>query len=373
MAEFFPPGIVTGPNFCNRSEERRELALRIVGGAHTWLMSPRRYGKTSLIHQVIEDLAGQRKKYAHATADLLRAHDAESFDGKILEAVGALGGQLSTTQTAVKSASRFLQRLQPQVAVDDGGPRITFGLKDPMPDDVTSALLNLDALAGSRRRRGVLILDEFQVAGDFANHTAIEASVRHAVERAKHITYILSGSNRRFLAQMFEDSQRPLYHLCERLVLPRISRDDLRDFLVARAVGKWNAELAPDITERILDLTDGHPYFVGLLCRRLWRGRKPSLAAVESTWAGYVREEEHVYAGTLQKLAPIQRGILAAVAEQSTKHLLGKAFLRRLRLTTASAQRAVAALKSYDHIYHDTEQDAWKVLDPGLANYLREN
>lgn len=46
MSEVFSRGVADGLGFCNRSSEKRQLAINIKNMTHTLLISPRRYGKT---------------------------------------------------------------------------------------------------------------------------------------------------------------------------------------------------------------------------------------------------------------------------------------------------------------------------------------
>ena len=70
-SRLFPLGVATGPAHCNRTTERAALIENILGGVHTWLWSRRRMGKTSLVEQVLEDLAHSRRRVAAITIDLL--------------------------------------------------------------------------------------------------------------------------------------------------------------------------------------------------------------------------------------------------------------------------------------------------------------
>ena len=76
----FPLGVATGAAHCNRVEEREKLKDHILGLTHTWLWARRRMGKTSLVEQVIEDLARGKRKIVSLTIDLLVVHDAEALE-----------------------------------------------------------------------------------------------------------------------------------------------------------------------------------------------------------------------------------------------------------------------------------------------------
>ena len=56
IEKYFPQGIATGTAFCNRTEERKLLKNSVASNEHTVLVAPRRYGKTSLITQVLKDV-----------------------------------------------------------------------------------------------------------------------------------------------------------------------------------------------------------------------------------------------------------------------------------------------------------------------------
>ena len=51
--------VVTGSDFADRRRERAELAKELTDGQHLFLLSPRRFGKTSLILTVFDSLHSQ--------------------------------------------------------------------------------------------------------------------------------------------------------------------------------------------------------------------------------------------------------------------------------------------------------------------------
>ena len=62
MTRYFPQGLATDQMFCNREKERNELKQIIEQHEHVVLVAPRRYGKTSLMMQVLKEntFAGER-------------------------------------------------------------------------------------------------------------------------------------------------------------------------------------------------------------------------------------------------------------------------------------------------------------------------
>ena len=52
----FPLGLAYGDAFCNRVNETKKLVGNIESGKHTFLVAPRRYGKSSLCEHAFEQL-----------------------------------------------------------------------------------------------------------------------------------------------------------------------------------------------------------------------------------------------------------------------------------------------------------------------------
>jgi AAA+ ATPase superfamily predicted ATPase len=79
---YFPTGIVTGKAFCNRETERTYLKRRLDQNAHVVLMSPRRYGKSSLIAQFTHD-----QNIPFSSVDLLPATSGKYVKNAIVDGV----------------------------------------------------------------------------------------------------------------------------------------------------------------------------------------------------------------------------------------------------------------------------------------------
>ncbi|MDH5378973.1 MAG: hypothetical protein OEX00_11675, partial [Gammaproteobacteria bacterium] len=114
--EYFPLWQATGDAFCNRVAERYELKQHLIAGRHTWLMAPRRYGKSSLIAQVQLELSTEQETQIKSyLIDLLPAYDRNSVQEIILNGVGRLMGMLeSSPKHAIQLALKFLSKLKPE-------------------------------------------------------------------------------------------------------------------------------------------------------------------------------------------------------------------------------------------------------------------
>ena len=218
----------------------------------------------------------------------------------------------------------------------------------------------------------MFVCDEFQQLAVLREHSALEAAVRHAAERARHVAFIFAGSERHLLADMFENPDRPLYRLCDRMTLDRISREDYAMYFGEVGRARWRKTVSEKTIERILQHTLRHPYYVNALCGRLWSARHPPTApAVDAAWKRYVDEDKRRVVTRVLELSPTQRAVLAAICREPTPHLTGQAFLRTLRLATSTGMKAKAVLEREDLIQQN-EAGVWEPVDPVMASVLSD-
>jgi hypothetical protein len=373
--EYFPIGIATGKDFCNRDEERQTLAANVLGGAHTWLMSPRRLGKTSLITEVIREV-GERTapRVVSATADLLVVGDAAGFERQILEALGDLaGGIVPKMSRLTKVARYFTDRYHAEVVAKLPGLtlRLTPVGDRPVADRIVTALGKLDELAGREGVRAALVLDEFQQVATLPGNETLEAGVRHAAERTKHLTCVFSGSRKRLLAAIFEHPDRPLFQLCERLPLGLLPREPYREYLRERANARWGQDLPEETFAAIWSVLGGHPYYLNRLCRGLWQcPAPPAPEEVGSQWTRFVVDRAGETRGRLVGLSPNQRKVLAALARNPTDQPQSQAWRRGLGIAPSSLGQALEALDQQDLVHVD-ESGVHRLLDPVVEAFLR--
>ena len=372
----FPLGVATGAAHCNRTVEQADLKRNILAGDHTWLWGRRRMGKTSLIEQVTKDLAQSRRNVTAATIDLLVVHDAEDFAARLRAAVERLSAQFvpRNRKSGGKLAEAF-STLKPQFSFSAMGLAVKLAAPAQVVQGVAELLQGLDRAAALHSRRALVVLDEFQQLSQLQSGTqrSLEGAVRHAVERAQNVTYIFAGSQRRLLASMFEDEDRPLYRLCRKMTLERIGGADYRDFL-RQASARWPSPITNAAIDLILAVTARHPYYVNALCARLWGGKRPpSPAAVKAAWVRIVDEDKRIAANRLLRLPPSQRALLKAIALAAggVRHPASLEFLAPLRLPTSTGNRAKEALEQEDFIRQE-DDGHWALVDPVMADYLRE-
>jgi len=369
--DLFPLYVAGGEAFCDREKEREWLKNNFYRNRHSLVMSPRRYGKTSLVFKAIEE-----EGYAYIHVDLFSCLNLPDVEKKILDGI-ALGitAMIPKFNEALQTIKKALAHFHVAVSVFQG--KIALKIERPEGKETKPSLLHalqgLEKLAAKfgKQKKILFFLDEFQELAAFADAQSVEAIIREVAQRTRSLCFIFSGSNRHLLANIFEDSHKPLYSLCEKLNLGRIDADSYIQHINRAFTLKWGKTCEPAAVAKILELTARHPYYVNVLCGHLWcRNTAPAVEQVQATWDLYVTSEISRVAQELSKLSNNQKKLLIVLAKfGEVKEPLAQGFLGPITLSAGSARLALHVLLNQDLVYQD--QDGYKVLDPLFRDVLR--
>ena len=367
----FPTTIATGLAFCNRDKQRALLKQFMVAKRHTVIIAPRRYGKTSLINQSLDE-AG----LAFSIMDLTLCVSAEDLEQLLLDHIGKL---LFTLLPKTKQAQQIMlglfDWLNPEITLSRAGQQVSFKLghtKKSTPELITNTLKSLDAAAAKRKQTIVLVFDEFQQLAKIKNSN-LEAAVRAAMQFSKNITYIFSGSNRHMLQMIFTEKDRPFYNSCEIMRLNKINYADYQAFIRQAFLKKWKKKNDLDeIIDHILNLAECYPYYVNRLCGYFYLlGQWPTKQAIDDYWHEYVDASGVIIKGELFALSGNQRKILKGLLDYPTREPSGRQFCQQLNISEASSRQAVNKLLQLDYVYVD-DDGYYEVLDPAMRYYLQQ-
>lgn len=366
--KIFPSGIAKGETFCNRTEERKQLKQSIENNQHTVLMAPRRYGKSSLITQVI-----QENNYIYFWIDFLSITTKEEVEEKISAGVKHLLFLLSNDLKKLqRQTMEKLKALSPELNLSAMGQSLTLHLSSNTALSIDAMLTELDAYAQKIGKKAVLVFDEFQQVSEIKDNHAVEALIRHAVERSQTITYLFSGSNRHILGKMFSQSSRPLYRLCRIMTLERIQEKEYIPFINKVALLKWKKPLSECFIKKILFLTECHPFYVNVLCHEIWMNDdiQEKEAWVQAIWESYVMQHKSIIMADIIPLPLNQKKIINELSQKPENEIYSASFSLQLKISTASIRRAIEALILKDLVFEDSH-GVFHVLDPAVSYYFK--
>src|SRR5713226_9499312 len=251
--------MVIGEAFADRARELDELVSSARSGQSVVIISPRRYGKTSLVMRARERLVKSGVLVAYA--DLFRATTKQQLVDELATAVyRGIASPLERARVRALDIFRALPA-QPKLKLgQDGSPSLELSplVRAEDLDHTFQQLLELpEQLATQRGRRAVVVLDEFQEI--VALDPALPAVLRSIVQAQQHVAYIYLGSRQHLMTRVFTHRNEALYRSARPLPLGPIGAADFRPFIRSRfqSTGVWIEDAAID---SILATTDGHPH-----------------------------------------------------------------------------------------------------------------
>lgn len=367
----FTLAIATGDSFCNRTREKNALNRNIENNDHTVIIATRRYGKTSLITEVL-----RIHEYQHVWFDFLKAIDVDDVIHTLSNKLSNLIGQLTTDANLLKGlVFKLFKQYRPEFVSNVYGQQIKLSLPDKKlsPEDIADLLLAVDQLAMSLEKKVVIVCDEFQQMADIDRKGVVQAAIRHAAERSKNVAYIFSGSSRHMLEVLFMDKSKPLYRLCKIMKLHKIREEEYYKFLTQAAIERWGEGIPEyDMYEILIHMTERHPYYVNYLCLELWESESlPTINTIRETWERLAEEVMPYVKEEIKGLSANQKRVLTYLARVNFGKKLDQDTLKEMGiLNYSSAKQAIEYLVTKDIIYFDSICNVYEMHDPLLRKYL---
>ncbi|MFA6038521.1 MAG: ATP-binding protein [Legionellales bacterium] len=364
--DFFPQGIAVGTNFCNRTQEREKIHNNIMSIRPTLIISPRRYGKTSLVLYVLSEL-----KISFAHIDLYAELNEAEIQNSILNAIGDI---LYSMEKGAQKALQFVMDFFADYSVGFkfSGKRIhiEFSKSKKSPAKIIlDALRKLDQTLKTKKQTVVLFFDEFQRIAQISESHAIEAALRSIAQESKNIMFIFSGSNRNLLINLFDDYSKPLYKLCDKITLSRIEAVDYIPFIEHKFKKIWSENVTLPVIEKIMEVTEKHPYYMNVLCHKLTALKSaPTEKNVQETWHKYALSEKTNITAESDKLSSNQSKMLIAISKYSDLAPMAKEFIALTGFSVSSAFQSIKVLEKMDYI-QSLDNGLYLVVDP-LIKYI---
>ncbi len=367
---YFPLGIAKGDAFCNRVLERKQLIGNIKKGQHTIVISPRRYGKSSLILYSLDE-----SQLLYERIDLFVAVSAKAIEEQILNGVKNLLNRVSTVPEQVVSVIKNnIKNLKSKWIVGTDGFKIELipSQESDSVSVITESLQMLENVLRKKETTAVFFIDEFQEIGVLANSKGIEGAIRHVAQESENLRFIFSGSNRHILANMFDDRSRPLYSLCDRITIDRIKEEDYIAYINGVSNKIWGKDLEKSVFDEIFLLTERHPFYMNVLCDKILsycETRAPSTIDATQLWQDYIFQEKSKTAKDLSSLSTSQKKLLIVISKGATKDLTSKITLHKLDFSSAAIIKSLRLLEEEDYINRNIHGEYFMV-DPLIKSSL---
>jgi uncharacterized protein len=352
--------VVTSAAFADRDDERLRLGRDLAEGQKVFLISPRRYGKSSLIRDVMKGLAAKGILTVEVTVAASSSYVGflEAYARALVSADTPASGLRRWTAGLLKAVSPEL-RFDAQPA---GQPRFSVAFPSVRSARDTARLaaevFALPArIAAARGQRMAIALDEFQTIAAFDGGN-VEHALRAAVQEQRSVGYVFAGSEPSLMERMLT-SRRPFYKAGPVVRLGKIDEGMFAAFIEQRfAASRIRTE--EGLGAAIVELAENVPYDVQRLAHETWddvraAGRKSAgLEDLHLTLGRLLNEQHTMFEESWQRLTLAQRAVLRAIVLESGRELLSADVRVRHRLPGASSvQSALAALVKQDIVMKD--------------------
>lgn len=366
---YFPLGKAYGEAFCNREKETEELLGNLLVGKHTFLVAPRRYGKSSLAEKAIAKSNLHWSKIDFHLA--VREKDAERLI--LIGVIDLIGKAISRIDKMGAQIKKLVKTLKPKFDIGSSNLKLELEVSSgSLPsENIAEALLLLEKLLREKGKQAILLLDEFQAVGEISNGHGLEGAIRSVAQETKNLSIIFSGSNPHLIKSMFQNNRRPLYKLCKKMVIHRISEEHYNKHLNIASQKAWKKQLPSSILRQILALTDRHPYYINLLCDQIWSASEmpKTIQDVSNAWEAVIEGERSDLIKDFLGLSNNQRVVLMHLANQGGNVLMSGQMLSKMDMALSSVTSAALALEEKDFI--EKRDGTYCLINPAYKEILK--
>jgi hypothetical protein len=365
--------IIEEPNFVDRTSELHQLVRDLADGQKVFLLSPRRFGKSSLVALALLKLRKRHVRTVSLTVSSYASYAQflERFAEKVLRAAGPW-------ERVKDWVTRFGRNVKPDIGYNMTSGEVSVSLGrgtrfDPMPiaPDVFAMPGELTRNAGFRM---AICLDEFQQVAEFDSGT-VENVIRNQAQKQREVAYVFAGSQPSLMKEMLS-ARRPFHKAGPVMYLDKIPASEWKVF-IRRQFARRGRTVEQDALEELLTTADLIPYDVQRIAHELWDyaelSDRSSLSAgdVRLVTARLVAGQSTYYELLWQQLAVGQRAVLQAMAQRGDADIYGERVRGEFRLGAASSvQRALQALDTKDVL--DRYRGRYFFLDPLFACWIRD-
>lgn len=368
--------IVPAAAFADRVQELHRLVEDLDNAQKIFLISPRRYGKSSLIQRALSVMARRGALTVEVTVASFSSYVAflEGYSRALLAAESKWERARSWLSESIRSTRPEIRYEPDGAALSPGSLSVSFPTVRTERDTARLAqeVFALPGkLAEARKRTVVVALDEFQAIAGF-NGGSVEHALRAAVQQQRSVGYIFAGSEPSLMEQMLTP-KRPFYKAGPVMRLERIPEDEFAAFL-ERRFAKSGIRPEEGLGAAIVELAGNLPYDVQRLAHETWdevrRGarRRATLDDLHQALKRLLAEQQTMFESLWQRLTLPQRSVLRAVVLDG-RDLLSADIRGRHRLGgPSSVQTALAALTRDDVI--SREGNRYMVVDSLLREWV---
>lgn len=331
--------------FCDRIEETAFLIKQIENGRNVVLISPRRLGKSELIHHFF----AQKQ-----ISDSYYTFFVDIYSATNLQEMCYIFGKTVYERLKTKKERHWkaffntIKSLRACFKIDPitGEPSMELGIA--AIENPTTTLEEIFAYLEEAEKPCIVAFDEFQQIAEF-QEKRVEAILRGPIQNCSNTSFIFSGSKQHSIEQMFHSKARPFYQSAQMMDLLPLKKEVYSEFTL-RLFSQYGKKLDSSIPSAIYDEYEGTTWYMQMMMNELFaitdKGQTCTPSMVPTARENIINVQENSYKTQMSMLSPKQKMVLQAIAHEGTvKSVTSGAFIKKYFLDSASSvQSAVKGL-----------------------------
>ena len=362
--------IATEKNFTDREQETAYLVSHFTSLINTIIISPRRWGKSSLVNKAAKLAMEQDSKLRICHIDLFNVRNEEHFYSLLAQKV--IAATSSKWEEAIGNAKKFFSRLVPKISIGTDPTNevsIDFDWEEVRhnPDEILDLA---EKIAKEKGLKIVICVDEFQNIAGFDDPEYFQKKLRSHWQLHQNVAYCLYGSKRHMMLEGFTDSSKPFYKFGNLIFLNKIETEYLVEFFSNRFAdtGKSITSAAGQL---IATLVDNHPYYAQQLAQLSWLRTKDECTEeiVREAHTALVEQLSLLFVTITETLTNQQLCYLKALIAEE-KSITSTEVMHRYNISSpTSVARSKVALVKNDIL--DNQAGKMSFQDPIYAYWLK--
>lgn len=261
--------LATENNFIDRVQDRATLKQLLASHINVMLVSPRRWGKSSLVKKAMDELCEEDSNVRVCFIDAFSIGSEAEFYRTFASRVIACAS--TKMERWVSDAKKFLTGVVPQIVVNDQVTDfLAFDLKYvPQEHDKMTILQLPERLAAERGIKIIVCIDEFQQMAFLPEYKDMEGKMRSAWQQQQHVSYCLYGSKRNMMLNIFNNANSPFYRFGQVIFMGKIASEDWMPFIVS-SFERTGKHITEAMAARICDTVECHSWYLQQLCYFIW-------------------------------------------------------------------------------------------------------
>jgi AAA+ ATPase superfamily predicted ATPase len=348
---FLLTGYESSEYFCDRKTETEKLINALYNGRNITLTSPRRMGKTGLIHHVFNSLVGDRDVVCFYV-DIYHTNSLSDFVKLLANTV--MGSVDTKSQKIITKIFSFFKSIRPALVADSmsGIPKLTVEFAPSKTEESLKEIFDYLSQSG---KKCFIAIDEFQQITNYAEK-GVEALLRSYVQQLGNVHFIFSGSQKHIMERLFTSASRPFYQSAQMMHLMEIDKKEYQKFAV-KLFAKANKIIHSDIFDMIYDRVNGHTWYVQMMLNRLFSlaCNEYDISTAEMTLNEIIMENEATYQTYCKLITEKQLSLLKAIAaENIISQPTSNVFIDRYKLGAASSiKTALTSLLNKELVFEN--------------------